>query len=126
LKPRAVTHHAGRPLRSDALWRGAHLLLTEVPDFIWRCGPIADHGLDAGMLAVTGHWRGRIAAGALNPIDMVAAIVPVTCLAAGLLEALLRATPIDQRAALFDNLAEETGGALRGSPQTALLRTGLV
>lgn len=106
--------------------RATARLLADVPDYISDTYPIDDFGLHDGLPLLAAHWRVLLAGGGLRAPDLQAGLIAVAGLASAMLEALLRGTPIDQRAGLFAALVEDSGGILEGSPKAVRLRSGII
>jgi hypothetical protein len=118
-----VTIHRGIPRR---LQRSTTRLLREVPHFILDSYPITQWGLSEGLALAAGHWRALIAAGEIPLPDMRASIVPVAALTSAMLEALLRGVTIDQRAAAFEMLADDSNRCLTGRPHAVIIQSGIL
>jgi hypothetical protein len=118
-----VTIHRGIPKRLE---RSTTRLLREVPDFILSSYPITQWGLSEGLALAASHWRALIAAGEIPHPEMRASIVPVAALTSAMLEAFLRGVTIDQRAAAFEMLADDSARCLTGRPHAVIIQSGIL
>jgi len=116
----------GRPPLRHTMRRATARLLSDVPNYISDSYPIDDFGLYHALPLLAAYWRGQVIAGELRAPDLQAGLIAVAGLASAMLEALLRATPIDQREAAFAALADDSDGILAGSPKAVRLRSGIL
>lgn len=112
--------------RVDKLDASTRVLLQGVPSAVCDCYPLSHYGLSEGMALLASHWRARISEGSIRPADMRASIVPVATLTSAMLEALLRAADIGERAAAFELLADESNRVLTGRPHAIILQSGIL
>ena len=112
--------------RVDKLDASTRVLLELVPSMVCDCYPLGHYGLSEGVALLASHWRARISQGAIRPADMRASIVPVATLASAMVEALLRAADINDRAAAFERLADDSNRVLTGRPHAIILQSGIL
>jgi hypothetical protein len=105
--------------------RGTDRLLHDVPSFILDSYPVTQWGLTEGLALAVSAWRAHIAAGEIPASDMRASLIPVAGLASAMLESLLRGVPINQRAAEFELLADESNRLLTGRPHAVIIQSGI-
>ena len=112
----------GSPRRME---RGTERLLHTVPSFILDSYPLTQWGLSEGFALAVSAWRAHVKAGEIPVSDMRASLIPVAGLASAMLESLLRGVPIDQRAAEFELLADESNRLLSGRPHAVIIQSGI-
>ena len=118
-----MTIHRGIPRRLE---RCTARLLREVPSLILDSYPVPQWGLSEGLALAAGHWRGLIAAGEIDEVDMRASIIPVAALTSAMIEALLRGVRIDHRLAAFEALADDSNRNLSGRPHAVIIQSGIL
>jgi hypothetical protein len=101
-------------------------LLGNVPSLVLASYPVQKWGLAEGLSLASGYWRGRIAAGVIPDHEMRASIIPVATLVSAMLEALLRGTTIDHRAAAFETLCDESNRMITGRPSAVIIQAGIL
>lgn len=102
------------------------LLLTRIPEQILGSYPVWRWGVSQGLAFCAGRWRQRLIEGELRELDLRASIVPVAQLTSAMLEALLRGVRIDERAAAFEVLCDESDRCLTGRPQAVVIQSGIM
>ena len=102
------------------------LLLRQIPERILGSYPVWKWGLAQGLSFCAGRWRGRLIEGELRELDLRASIVPVAQLTSAMLEALLRGVRIDERAAAFELLCDESDRCLTGRPNAVVIQSGVL
>jgi hypothetical protein len=112
--------------RSDRMAAADALLLRDVPADILGSYPVLEFGLLVGMSVSAARWREQIVTGDLPDHEMRASIIALASLLSAMLEALLRAAPIDRRSAAFETLADESNRILTGRPQAVIIQAGIL
>jgi hypothetical protein len=112
--------------RSSRMASADTLLLRDLPADILGSYPVLEFGLPTGLSVCAARWREQIVAGDLPDHEMRASIIALAALLSAMLEALLRAAPIDRRPGAFETLADESNRILTGRPQAVIIQAGIL